>query len=91
MNALCAIAIGAVIGWLGADPEQTAVRSGFETVHEKFQSIRALDVVGLGPLMITAGTVGLVSRTARFILIAAGAATMTFNGRNFVRNLKTKK
>ena len=65
------MAAGALAGWLAAD-------------RAKGQRVRLLDVFALGPFMVYA------SRSARpawagALLAAAGAATVTYNGRNYLR------
>lgn len=64
-----AIGLGGIVGWMAA-------RSG------KSQDVRALDVLVLGPLMILVAAGGLKG-AAKFALVFAGAATVTFNARNF--------
>ena len=67
------LAAGAAVGWAAAG-------------REKPQGIRALDVWALGPLMIyVAARQGGTSNLARIALAAAGAATITYNGRNYLR------
>lgn len=67
------LAAGAAVGWAAAG-------------QPKAQGIRALDVWALGPLMIyVAAREGGTSDLARMALAAAGAATITYNGRNYLR------
>lgn len=73
-----AILTGAVVGWAAAG-------------RPKAQAVRLVDVWLLGPLMVyVAATAdepddGL-QELARQTLTAAGAATITYNGRNYLRN-----
>jgi hypothetical protein len=84
---LGAILAGAFIGWAAAG-------------REKPQGVRLADVFVLGPLMVyvaataarpTEGRVGLFPgdraswEPATAALVAAGAATITYNGRNYLR------
>lgn len=73
---LAAIAAGGALGWTAAG-------------RPKAQAVRLLDVWLLGPLMIyvaataddrDAGEVPLAA------LLATGAATITYNGRNYLRS-----
>ena len=67
------LAAGALVGWAAAG-------------QPKAQGVRALDVWFLGPLMIyVAARQGGKSDVARIALAAAGAATITYNGRNYLR------
>ena len=68
---LAPLIAGALVGWF--------------TARGKSQPIRLLDVVGVGPLMIYAGTVDALPATVRQALVFTGAATITFNGRNYLR------
>ena len=86
MGTLCAVALGGLAGWLAAEPEGNVLTTGADVAREKSQNIRALDVTALGPFLIFLGVVGVASRSARFVLAFAGAATVTFNGRNFLAN-----
>ena len=60
--------------------------------HEKAQLIRILDVVGIGPLMIYAGTKAKseLSPTVRAALIVTGVATIGYNGMNYILNEEEK-
>ncbi len=51
----------------------------------KTQQIRLLDTFGLGPFLMYMATRVDGPPGAKFALGFAGAATVTFNGRNFVR------
>lgn len=52
----------------------------------KTQTVRAVDVLLLGPFLVWAATNPvMLSRTTRFVLAIAGAATVTFNALNFLR------
>lgn len=64
------LAIGAVVGW------QTAGQP-------KAQGIRLLDVGLLGPLLIYASS-RCAGEGLRTGLLAAGAATIAYNGRNYL-------
>lgn len=79
---LAAIVAGGVVGWLAAG-------------RPKAQEIRLLDVWALGPVMIYAATLDRRRRSleaaedwpayyARLALAGAGAATITYNGRNYL-------
>lgn len=67
---------GAAAGWVTA--------SG-----EKSQVVRLVDVLALGPLMIYAGTLQGLPREARRALVFAGAATVTYNGRNYLAKARS--
>lgn len=67
--------VGLVLGWLAA------------TEEEKTQVIRALDVVLLGPFMIYIASQDSVSEITGSVLAFAGAATISYNARNFKANL----
>lgn len=70
---LAALAAGALIGWAAAG-------------LPKAQGVRLLDVWALGPLM---AYVALAHRDSgalpRLALLGAAGATVTFNGRNYLR------
>ncbi len=51
----------------------------------KTQQIRLLDTFGLGPFLMYMATRVDGPPGAKFALGFAGAATVTFNGRNFIR------
>ena len=70
---LVTLAVGAVAGWTaGGSP--------------KAQGVRLLDVWALGPLMAyVAMQTTEAGELSRLALLAAGAATVTFNGRNYLR------
>lgn len=73
MRELGIVLAGAAAGWLAAG-------------REKPQPIRLADVLLLGPLMIYVATTPDQPPEAAFdALLAAGAATVTFNGRNYLR------
>jgi len=57
------------------------------TARVKAQTIRLIDVFALGPFMIWAGT-QLEDDWARYLMIAAGGATIAYNFNNFVRVAK---
>jgi hypothetical protein len=67
---LAAIIAGALVGWIGA----TGVKA---------QNVRLLDVFLVGPLAILA-TVADLPRSAKLALAFIGAATVTYNGRNWM-------
>lgn len=64
------IAVGLALGWYGAADEG------------KTQTVRLLDVLAIGPLMILAATSRLPAGL-REILLVTGGATITFNLRNY--------
>lgn len=52
---------------------------------EKTQAIRVLDVLVLGPIMVWAGARrGGLPDWAKVALLVGGAATIVYNGKNFV-------
>lgn len=57
---------------------------GLASTRGKTQGIRVLDVLAVGPLIITAGLSPQTDTAFRMALIFTGAATVTFNGRNFL-------
>ncbi len=65
--------VGAVAGWRAAGVP-------------KAQGIRALDVWVLGPVMILAAS-QCAKGGLRTALLAAGAATITYNGRNYIERV----
>lgn len=77
------ILLGLIVGYIFA--------SGVKT-----QMIRLIDVIFIGPLMIFIGTQFLgcgnngYPTQAAMALILAGAATMTYNGRNYYITNKTE-
>jgi hypothetical protein len=68
-----AILAGGFVGWWIAN------KSG------KTQQIRIVDTFGLGPFLMYMATRVEGPPGAKFALGFAGAATVTFNGRNYVR------
>ena len=68
-----AILAGGLLGWW------IAQRQG------KTQQIRVLDTFALGPFMMYMATKVDGPPGTRFALAFAGAATVTFNGRNYLR------
>jgi hypothetical protein len=66
------IVVGLVVGWVTARDEG------------KTQGVRVLDVAIVGPLMIAAG-VARLPVPLRLLLVFIGAATITFNARNYQR------
>lgn len=70
---LAALATGALAGWASAG-------------LPKAQGVRLLDVWALGPLMVyVALQAADAGELPRLALLAAGAATVTYNGRNYLR------
>ena len=74
---LMAGALGAVVGAIS--------RRG------KSQPVRLLDVFAVGPLIATAGFIPQRGLPFRMALVFTGAATVTFNGGNFLDKRKVKK
>ena len=70
-----ALVVGVVVAVLGRAPG----------LWRKSQPVRLVDVFLLGPFMVWAGIQGKLPRPARFVLIAAGAATVVFNGLNWLQ------
>lgn len=66
-----ALIVGALVGWQAASTP-------------KAQGVRLLDVWVLGPVMVLAAA-GCASAGLRTALTAAGAATIAYNGRNYLR------
>ena len=66
-----ALAVGALVGWQAASTP-------------KAQGIRLLDVWFVGPLLVYAAAQG-ADTGLRTALAAVGAATITYNGRNYLR------
>lgn len=50
------------------------------------QSVRLLDVFVIAPVLIYAGTKKELSNPLRYTLIAIGAATLIYNGLNYIKN-----
>lgn len=72
---LGAIAVGALVGLIGRAP----------ALWQKTQPIRLVDVFLLGPFMVWVGARATgIPVVARLVLIAAGAATVVFNGLNWL-------
>lgn len=69
---LAALATGALVGWAYAG-------------LPKAQAVRLLDVWALGPLMVYVALADAGEPLPRLALLAAGAATVTYNGRNYLR------
>lgn len=66
----------------------TEERPATERQVSKAQWIRALDVVLIGPLMIGGGLAWRKQQpTLGLVLAAFGAATIYYNGKNYVANL----
>ena len=75
-NELGAIAVGALLGLIGRAPG----------LWRKSQPIRLVDVFLLGPFMVWVGARARgIPMAARLALIAAGAATVVFNGLNWLQ------
>lgn len=66
---------GAAAGWVTAG-------------GDKSQAIRLVDVLALGPLMIYVGMRDGLPYEARRALVFAGAATITYNGRNYLAKVR---
>ena len=62
---------GAAAGWVTATGTKT-------------QAVRMIDVLALGPLMIYVGMRDGLPYEARRALVFAGAATIAYNGRNYL-------
>ena len=62
--------------------------TGETTVTElsKSQTIRLIDVFFIGPVCIYAGTYKELPQWLRFSLIGIGAATIYYNGKNYLSN-----
>lgn len=73
---LAVLLAGAAAGWVTA-------------TGEKSQAIRRLDILALGPLMIYVGMRDGLPTEARRALVFAGAATITYNGRNFLARARS--
>ncbi len=58
---------------------------GALSTRGKTQNVRLVDVFALGPFMVwAASTRRRLPLTARLVLAASGAATIVFNGRNWL-------
>lgn len=55
---------------------------------EKSQSVRFLDVFFVGPLIIYAGAKGKHEDFIKALLIMTGILTITYNGKNYLLNVK---
>jgi len=64
------------------------VRNESVKEYQKSQNIRLLDVFAIGPMMIYAGTFKQLPMWLRIGLIATGAATVVYNGKNYLINKK---
>lgn len=60
-----------------------AVAGAISRGRGKTQAVRVLDVLALGPFLIWAAS---APGRGRFILAASGAATIVFNGLNWLEN-----
>lgn len=74
---LAALAAGGALGWAAGG-------------RRKAQAVRLVDVWLLGPLMVYVAATsdepdGGAEELARAALVVAGAATITYNGRNYLR------
>lgn len=60
------------------------------TVKEisKSQSVRLIDIFLIGPFLIYTGTQSKISKTSSTLLIGIGAATIFYNGKNYLANKK---
>jgi hypothetical protein len=54
----------------------------------KSQTVRAVDVLLIGPFLIYVGMQKKNSQNINMALIAIGALTILYNGNNFLKNLK---
>ncbi len=57
---------------------------GALSTRGKTQNVRLVDVFALGPFMIWAASRQRLPLPARLVLAASGAATIVFNGRNWL-------
>lgn len=57
----------------------------------KHQIIRLADVFIIGPLMIHAGSQNKFSKIVNISLMVFGAATILYNGRNYLLNVEKEK
>ncbi len=76
---MAAVALGSVLGWYARRTD-----AGISAGLGKTQDVRVLDVLALGPFMVYMSTKVEAPQGARWILAFAGAATITYNGRNFL-------
>lgn len=56
------------------------------TEIQKSQSVRLIDVWFLGPFLVWAAMQPRMTRATRTILAVSGAATIVYNGRNYLAN-----
>ncbi len=73
-DVVMAVALGSVLGWVARRAD-----------GGKAQEVRVIDVLALGPFMVYMSTKVEAPKGARFVLALAGAATITYNGRNFLQ------
>jgi len=57
----------------------------------KHQTIRLVDVFLIGPLMIYTGSQNKFSKIVNLSLMFFGAATILYNGRNYLLNVEKEK
>ena len=76
---VAAVALGSILGWYAKRTD-----AGITCGLGKTQDVRILDVLALGPFMVYMSTKVEAPEGARWILAFAGAATITYNGRNFL-------
>jgi hypothetical protein len=76
---MAAVLAGSLAGWI-AKRTDAGISSGLS----KVQDVRILDVLALGPFMVYMSTKVTAPEGARWLLAFAGAATITYNGRNFL-------
>ena len=62
----------------------TGVLVGWVSANGKAQTVRALDVLVLGPLMVYVGSREQTALALRRTLTFAGAATVAYNLRNYL-------
>lgn len=53
---------------------------------KKSQMVRLWDVFGLGPAMVYIGITNKIPTYQQILLITAGAATVWYNGKNYLKN-----
>ena len=61
-----------------------------ETIAEKTQNIRHIDVFVIAPICIYAGIYKSNPNWIRYALIGIGVATAYYNGKNYITNTKKK-
>lgn len=61
------------------------------TEIQKSQNIRLLDVFVIGPALLWVAKTAKVSQAQFIFLITTGLATIIYNGRNYLHNLKSSE